>query len=168
MGGGSSSWSPSGWADLVFIERGPGGIQCLNFVIQFAKSIVDRLHDLLGCSHAPDATHARGGPRLRARALRVAALRRDGTRSTGTPGSAGKSRCSSISTTRPIPPRCALSICRLGRRGRSAPISGVPVLSSVCVWWVVRLSLSLSLRARESHPVRRRRRAKLTDAGLTR
>lgn len=91
----------------------------------------------MGCSHAPDATHVRGAPWPRDRALHVAALRCGGNQIDWNPGSAGRSRSGSISTTRPRQSRSA----RLGpsiaaRRGssgrgaqsirrRSAPITGV-------------------------------------------
>ena len=141
MGGGSSSWSPSGWADLVFIERGPGSVQCLDFVIQFANSIVDRLHDFLGCSHAPDATHARGAPTA-GRALHVSALRRGGNPIGRNPRICWRvPMCSDIDdTTKTIPARASRTVdCGeegdpwvvvVGRAsgGRSAPITGVPTM----------------------------------------
>ena len=67
-----------------------------------------------------------GGLAVHFTSRRCAAMR---TRSIGSRGSAGRFRCSSISTTRPIPPRCAHAGLSIGAR-RGSSTGGVPSITT--------------------------------------
>jgi hypothetical protein len=62
----AAGWS-YGWLVLGSLERGPGGVQRVDFLAEFAKSGVDGVDDVLGRFHRLDARDVYGATLDRAR-----------------------------------------------------------------------------------------------------